>query len=125
MNVLTNNDVFYDVRGKKKKEKRQKPAGGFRQRVQNIKNNPLFQTAAGAYGGYLQQKYQTGNVDVSAGGQQALVSGEFIPPPPPGEVKKEPMTTTTKIAIGVGVAALIGVAVFFIMKNKNKKKIKK
>jgi hypothetical protein len=124
MNVLTNNDVFYDVKGKKKKEKKQKPAGGFRQRVQDIKNNPLFQTAAGAYGSYLQQKYQTGNVDVSAGGQQPVVSGEFTPPAA-GEVKKEPMSRTTKIAIGVGIAALIGVAVFFIMKNKNKKKIKK
>jgi hypothetical protein len=123
MNVLTNSDVFYDVKGKKKREKKEKPKGGFRGRVQNIKNNPLFQTAAGAYGGYLQQKYQNPNVDVSAGAPQAVVTGDVVRIDEPA--KKEPMSRTTKIAIGVGVAALIGVAAYFVIKNKKKLKVKK
>jgi hypothetical protein len=37
------------------------------------------------------------------------------------EKVKEPMKLWVKIALGVGVAAVLGLGVYFVMKNKNKK----
>tara|TARA_R110000868_G_scaffold181220_7_gene422082 strand:- start:8191 stop:8553 length:363 start_codon:yes stop_codon:yes gene_type:complete len=39
---------------------------------------------------------------------------------PPVEIPKPPMSTTTKVLIGVGVAAVLGVGIYFVMKKKSK-----
>ena len=120
MNVLTDNQIYYNVDDKQKKQ-------GFFQRagdkLRNIEQNPLFQTGASAYGGYLQQKYQ-------GGGFQPLNttdSGRNFnqPPLPPVVTGDEPrtgMSRGTKICIGIGVAAIIGIVIFVVVKNKKKGK---
>jgi hypothetical protein len=39
----------------------------------------------------------------------------------PIEEPKKPMSTTTKVLIGVGVAAVLGLGVYFVMKGNHSK----
>lgn len=52
------------------------------------------------------------------GGSAAAASQETAPAPAPVEAPKQGMSTTTKVIIGVGVAALLGLGVYFATKKK-------
>ena len=55
------------------------------------------------------------------GGGAAAASQDSAPVSAPMEEPKKGMTTTTKVLIGVGVAAVLGLGVYFVMKsNKGK-----
>jgi hypothetical protein len=55
------------------------------------------------------------------GGTAVAASQDSAPIAAPIEEPKKGMTTTTKVLIGVGVAAVLGLGIYFVMKNKNKK----
>ena len=51
-------------------------------------------------------------------GGAAAASQQQEPIAPPIEAPKPPMSTTTKVLIGVGVAAVLGLGIFLVMKKK-------
>lgn len=62
----------------------------------------------------------TGLATVLGGAAVAAPSQEAAPIMPIEEPKK-PMSTTTKVLIGVGVAAVLGLGVYFVMKGNHSK----
>lgn len=58
---------------------------------------------------------------ILGGGAAAAAPSQDTAPAAPVETPKKPMSTTTKVLIGVGVAAVLGLGVYFVMKsNKGK-----
>ena len=55
------------------------------------------------------------------GGAAAAAPSQDTAPVLPVEQPKKGMSTTTKVLIGVGVAAVLGLGVYFVMKGKKKK----
>lgn len=123
MEVLTNRDIYYNTNGDKTKKSAawlQKQ----REKLKELEKNQLFQTGAAAYGSYLTQRYQ-------GGGFQPLSTQEELgrtsnQPPivsvTDNQTPKTGMSLTTKIAIGVGVAAVVGIVIFVVVRNRKKSK---
>jgi hypothetical protein len=55
------------------------------------------------------------------GGAAAAAPTQDTAPVVPVEAPKKPMSTTTKVLIGVGVAAVLGLGIYFVMKGKPSK----
>ena len=55
------------------------------------------------------------------GGTAATAPSQDTAPVLPVETPKKPMSTTTKVLIGVGVAAVLGLGIYFVMKNNKGK----
>lgn len=118
MDVITNREIYYNLNDKKEKKDRKNVFQNTGDKIKKLKENQLFQTGAAAYGGYLQQKYQ-------GGGFQPLETTTTTNELPKAEVTdKEPegMSRNLKIGLGIGVAAVIGIVIFVVVKNKRSKK---
>jgi hypothetical protein len=91
---------------------RRRRGEGFGQNLQRLLKNPFVQNLASAKLGIKPVEDEGGN------------TGSSIPDlPSSGEPMKakQGMSTGVKVAIGVGILAVIGVAVYFVLKNKKGK----
>ena len=121
MEVLTNREIYYNNDGKDKTGWLKKQQA----KLKELEKNALFQTGAAAYGGYLQQRYQ-------GGGFQPLLTQEELgkttnqaPTALATDNTTQPkkgLSTGAKIGIGVGVAAVIGIVIFVVVRNRKKAK---
>ena len=122
MEVLTNRDIYYNNDGKGDKSGWLKKQ---REKLKELEKNALFQTGAAAYGSYLTQRYQ-------GGGFQPLLTqeelGKTSNKPPTIVVTDESknpetgLSLTTKIGIGVGIAAVVGIVIFVVVRSRKKGK---
>jgi hypothetical protein len=119
MEVLTNREIYYNNDGKDKTGWLKKQQA----KLKELEKNALFQTGAAAYGGYLTQRYQGGGFQPLST-QEEL--GKTSNQPPTVLVteqnSKKGMSLTAKIGIGVGVAAVIGIVIFVVVRNRKKAK---
>ena len=78
---------------------------------------------SGKVKGFLEKSggIATSLAGILGGGAAAAAPSQDTAPVAPVETSKKGMKTTTKVLIGVGVAAVLGLGVYFVMKgNKGK-----
>jgi hypothetical protein len=126
MEVLTNRDIYYNNDGKNKKSTDQSWLKKQGAKLKELEKNQLFQTGAAAYGSYLTQRYQGGGFQPLSSQEELGKTSNQLPTVTVTDDTKKPepkMSLTTKIGIGVGIAAVVGIIIFVVVKNR--KKIKK
>ena len=126
MEVITNapiyvegNESFLNVGGKDKKKKDKKTGEKIAKGWENVKESDLGKFLIASGGKYLVDKYgDTTYVNDGTG-----TPGPGTDLPPVGDDKeKSTMSTGAKIAIGVSVAAVLGLVIYFATKGKTSKK---
>lgn len=108
-----NIEDFYNYNSNRRARRRsnQRRGQGFGQTLERWLKNPFIQNLAAAKLGVQPTS------DAPSSSSSELPSSEPLPP----TEEKKGMSTGVKIAIGIGVLAVIGVAVYFVIKKKKAK----
>ena len=121
MEVLTNREIYYNNDGKDKTGWLKKQQA----KLKELEKNALFQTGAAAYGSYLTQRYQGGGFQPLSSPEELGKTNNQLPTVLVSDDSKSPkkgLSTGAKIGIGVGVAAVLGIVIFVIVRNRKKAK---
>ena len=113
------NESFSYVDDKKKKKKDKKTGDKIVKGLQNVKESDLGKFFIASGGQYLVDKYGQNAYNPNATSDDAGTGNSQLPPVGDQGGDTKSMTTGAKVAIGVTVAVVLGVVIYFATKKKS------